>query len=303
MKSSRWITPAFAFWCCGTAVFQGAEPSAPSPLAEKIKIQEARVPQIEAVAAREREEVEQWYRSRRAVLVQEIARPEAARLSLPLRELWVQYADAYEGRFYAPASINAGFAASYQTALLGQAMIDEYLVSRMTDLLADPEFERKLTQLMDERLDVRPFNKAERVWERVPLLRLLGRGAQELLVVVRRVQIPLSIALRQLENQRDARLDAIMEQEKKLKEQVHGILEYLRQSESRPTQFGVVASVGYCPSSGYYCMIEGVDRVVGVGDRIGSVRVLRIDPQQVEFARNGTKWAQALGAPPQPFWE
>ena len=55
--------------------------------------------------------------------------------------------------------------------------------------------------------------------------------------------------LRQLDNQRKARLDAIMEWEKDLKEQVRGILEYLRQSESRPVRFGVVESVGYCPST------------------------------------------------------
>jgi len=113
----------------------------------------------------------------------------------------------------------------------------------------------------------------------------------------------LTRELGQLENQRNARWEAIMEWEKDLKEQVRGILEYLRQSESRPGQFGIVESVGYCPSSGYYCMIEGVDRVLGVGDRVGSVRVLKIDPEKVEFGNEGTTWAQALGASPQPFWE
>ncbi|MCX5644117.1 MAG: hypothetical protein NTZ17_05455 [Phycisphaerae bacterium] len=82
-----------------------------------------------------------------------------------------------------------------------------------------------------------------------------------------------------------------MEWENDLKEQVRGILEYLRQSESRPARFGVVESVGYCPSSGYYCTIEGVDKVLATGDRIGRIRVLKIDPEKVEFAKDGTTWA------------
>jgi len=94
-----------------------------------------------------------------------------------------------------------------------------------------------------------------------------------------------------------------MEWENDLKEQVRGILEYLRQSESRAVRLGVVESVGYCPSSGYYCMIEGVDQVLATGDRIGRIRVLKIGPERVEFAKDGTTWAQALGASAQPFWD
>ena len=88
-----------------------------------------------------------------------------------------------------------------------------------------------------------------------------------------------------------------------LKEQVRGILEYLRQSESRPPQFGVVESVGYCPDNGYFCMIEGVDRVLATGDRVGDVQVLKIDPQKVVFTRDGTTWEQKLGAPAEAFWQ
>ena len=221
--------------------------------------------------------------------MQEITRREAARLSLAQRELWVQYADLYLDRPYTPAYFNSGFV-SYRAALLGQAMIQEYLISEMADLLANQEFERKLVQIVEERLDV-------------PLSPLLRDRATELLNLMRQVRAELTRELGQLENQRNARWEAIMEWEKDLKEQVRGILEYLRQSESRPGQFGIVESVGYCPSSGYYCMIEGVDRVLGVGDRVGSVRVLKIDPEKVEFGNEGTTWAQALGASPQPFWE
>ncbi len=60
---------------------------------------------------------------------------------------------------------------------------------------------------------------------------------------------------------------------------------------------------GYCPADGYFCMVEGVDRVLGVGDRIGSVRILGIDSEKVEFAKDGVTWSQALGASPKPFWE
>ena len=181
-------------------------------------------------------------------------------------------------------------------ALLDQAMYEEYLISEMADLLANGEFEQKLEQVVEERLRVRTPYTSYGGWEPASYLPVLQRRAQELLIVVRRVRTQVAIELRQLDNQRQARLDAIMEWEENLKEQVRGILEYLRQSESRPVRLGVVESVGYCPSSGYYCTIEGVDKVLATGDRIGRIRVLKIGPEKVEFAKDGTTWAQAVGA-------
>ena len=289
MKRSEWIVPGVLLLSCRMAVCAAAGPSAQSQIAERIRIQEARLPQIEALAAQDRERAEQWYKVRQNAVVQEITRREAARLSLAQRELWLQYADLYLDRFYAPASFNAGFPSSARTALLGQAMVQEHLISEMANFLADRQFARKLEQVVEERLEV-------------PLLPLLCHRAEELLILVRRVHTELDVRLTQLGNQRNARLEAIMEWEKHLKEQVRGILEYLRQSESRPVRFGAVASVGYCVNSGYYCMVEGIDKVLEVGDTVGAVRVLKIDAEKVEFARDGTTWTQPLGAPPQPFW-
>ncbi len=68
-------------------------------------------------------------------------------------------------------------------------------------------------------------------------------------------------------------------------------------------QFGVVESVGYCPDGGYFCIIEGVDRPLGIGDTAGKVRIVKIDQEKVEFAKDGTTWTQQLGAPPQPNWD
>jgi hypothetical protein len=301
MKSSRWIVPAFVFWCCGTVALSEAGPSVSAQIAERIRIQEARVPQIEALAAREGDRVEQWFRARRDAMVQEITRREAARLSSAQRELWVQYADLYLDRSYAPAYFNIGFV-SYRMTLLGQAMVQEYLISEMANLLANGDFERKLVQIVGERLEVGPPSAMDRIGKPFPLLPLLRDRATELLVVVRRVRTQVALELTQLEYQRNARLDTIMKSEKDLKEQVRSILEYLRQSASRPAQYGLVQSVGYSPPGGYFCMIEGVDKVLGVGDRIGTVRVLKIDREKVEFAKDGATWAQALGASPQPFW-
>jgi hypothetical protein len=235
--------------------------------------------------------------------MQEVARGEAARLAPAQQEIWVQYADAYRGRPYGPAYFDLGFAPSYRTALLNAALTREYLISAMADLLADPDFERKLTQIVEERLPVGVSDATRGAWGSLGLLSLLQARAQELLIVVRRVQTQLAIEARQLENQRNARLEAIMEWERDLKEQVRGILEYLRQSESRQMRFGVVESVGCSPDGGCFCMIAGIDRLLGVGDKIGRVRVVKIDPEKVEFAKDGTTWVQSLGAPPQPFWD
>ncbi len=296
MKRSKWIVPGVLLLCWGMAVCAAAGPAAQSQSAERVKIQEARLPQIEALAAQNRERVEQWYKVRQNEVVQEITRREAARLSLAERGLWVQYADLYLDRFYAPAYFNAGFS-SYRAAVLGNAMIQEYLISEMANLLASREFVQKLEQIVEERSEERLERRSE-----VPLLPLLRDHAEELLILVRRVQTELALQLAQLGNQRNARLDTIMEWEKHLKEQVRGILEYLRQNESRPVRFGAVASVGHGVNSGYYCMIEGVDKVLEVGDTVEGVRVLKIDAEKVEFARDGTTWTQPLGAPPQPFW-
>jgi hypothetical protein len=290
MRKPDWIISGFSILFCGTVAFSAAGPAVRPDWAERIRIQEARLPQIEAVAAQDREQVEQWYKVRRAAVVQETARRAAARLTLAQRELWVQFADLYLEKLYAPAYFNSGFISSYEAAVLGNAMIQEYLLSEMADILVNGEFERKLVQIVEERWDV-------------PLLPLRRDRAAELLSLVRQVRAELTVELGHLGNQRNARLDAIMEWERDLKEQVRGILEYLRQSESRPVQFGVVESVGHCVNSGYFCMIEGVDRVLGMGDTIGKVRILKIDPEKVEFAKDGTTWAQPLGAPPQPFWD
>jgi hypothetical protein len=290
MRNSNRIIPGLLILLGGTVALSATGPSTASQMAERIRIQEARVPQIEAVAAEERARVEQWYKIRCAEVVQETTRREAARLSFAERELWVQFADLHLDRPYAPAYFNAGFVSSYRAALLGYAMVQEYLISEMADILVNREFERKLARIVEERLDV-------------PLLPRLRDRAAEFLALIRTVRAELTLELTRVENQRNARLDAIMKWEKDLKEQVRGISEYLRQSQSRPAQFGMVESVGYCVNSGYFCMIEGVDKVVGVGDRIGRVRVLKIDPEKVEFANNGTTWAQPLGAPPQPFWD
>jgi hypothetical protein len=302
MKSTGWIIPALVLLCCGTVAPAAAGPSTP-PSAESIKIQEARLPQIEAVAARDREQVQQWYQSRRAELVRQIARPEAAQLTSAQRSLWVQYAGLYSNRAYTVPYFNPGWGPSLQTAVLADAMIEEYLISEMADLLADGDFERKLERLVDERLAVGIPSVDDRSQIAFTEQALLQTRAQELLIIVRRVRTQIAIESTQLENQRNARLDAIMKWEEDLKGQVRDILNYLRQRESRPVQLGAVEAVGYCPTGGYYCMIEGVDRVLAVGDRVGDIRVLKIDAEKVEFAKDGTTWAQSLGAAPQAQWE
>jgi hypothetical protein len=302
MKRSMWIIAGIFLLSWGMAVGAESGPASQPQVAERIKIQEARVPQIEAFAAQDRQQAEQWYQTRRAAVVQDITRSEAARFTLAQRELWVGYAGHYLGRPYAAEYLSPTFITSTSVAVLDEAMYEEYLISQMADVLASGEFEQKLEQVIQERLEVRTPDGGYGVWQPPSYLPVLQRQAQELLIVVKRVRTQLAIEVTQLENQKNARLEAIMEWENRLKEQVRDILEYLRQSESRPVRFGAVASVGHCVDSGYYCMIEGVDKVLAVGDTVDGVRVVKIDPEKVEFAKDGTSWTQPLGAPPQPFW-
>jgi hypothetical protein len=278
--------------CVAGAVF-AEESASGEAFSERIAIQQARLPQIEETAAREREQTEQWYERRHGEIVREIARRGAAKLSSAQRALWTEFAKMQDGRPHAEGYFDAshfGFPSSYKTTLLRQAMIEEYFADEMGSLLLSDEFRQKLAQIADERREV-------------PLTPLLRRQARELLALVMRLRAELTMELRPLENARTARLEATMKWERDLKEQVRGILEHLRQREAREPDFGVVESIGYFPRSGYFCMVEGVDRVLETGDTIGRVQVLRIDPEKVEFVRDGARWAQQLGAPAQPYWQ
>ncbi len=302
MRCSDWILPGFSLLFCGTVAFSATGPAARPDIAERIKIQEARVPQIETLAAQDRDEIQQWYKARRTAIVQEITRREAARFSIAERDVWVQYADLYLGRPYPVAYFTQGFGVR-PLAQVVQGMREEFLISEMANLLVNEDFEQKLVQIVEERLKVWTPSVAYGNWQPPSFLPLLRRQAQELLRVIQNVRAQVTIELAQLDNQRKARLDAIMKWENDLKVQVRGILEYLRRSESRPVQFGVVESVGYCPDGGYFCLIEGVDRPLGIGDTVGKVRIVKIDQEKVEFAKDGTTWAQQLGAAPQPYWD
>lgn len=293
MRTPGRIVSEFLMVVCLTPAALATESAHRDAMSERIAIQEARLPVIEEVAAREQKETEQWYKRGRAELVQEIGREGAMRLGPARRSLWTEFAKMEAGGPYAEGYFDAshfGFPFSYETTLLRQAMIEEYFVDEMGSLLMSEGFAQRLAQIADERLAV-------------PLTPLLRREARSLLALVMRLRAELAMELRPLENARTARLEATMEWERDLKEQVRGILEYLRRQEAREPDFGVVESIGHCPRDGYYCTIEGVDRVLGIGDAVGRIRVVRIDSQKVEFARDGVTWVQQLGAPAQPYWK
>lgn len=293
MRALSLIVGIFSTVLCVAAAAFAEESANREAMSERIAIQEARLPQIEEAAARERDETERSYERSHADLVREIGREGAARLNSAQRSLWTEFARMEAGKPYPEGYFDAshlGFPFSYRTTLLRQAMVEEYFVEEMGSLLLSEDFERRLAQMADERLEV-------------PLTPLLRREARGLLALVMRLRAELAMELRPLENARTARLEATMEWERDLKEQVRGILEYLRQQEGREPDFGVVESIGHCPRGGYYCTIEGVDRVLGIGDTVDRVRVVRIDSRNVEFARDGVTWVQQLGAPAQPYWK
>ena len=319
MRASNGIRKGFAIALCFAGGLSAYASSGESMMAERIATQETRLGEIEASAAQETEQVEQWYTQRCAERTRTISRREAARIGYADRLRWVEFMKMHRGQSHPDAYFDAssyGFVISPSVHRLRLAMEQEYLLTEMADLLVSDDFFEKLTQIVEERWDtplptlrsegrlvpsLLPLLSKER-WD-ASLLPLLREEARRLLDVVVPVRRELTAELRHLENARRARLDATMEWERDLKEQVHGILEYLRQSESRQAQVGVVESIGYCPQSGYFCMVEGVDRVLGMGDTIGGIRVLSINREKVEFAKNGTTWAQQLGAPPEPHWQ
>jgi hypothetical protein len=117
------------------------------------------------------------------------------------------------------------------------------------------------------------------------------------------INLELTMDLQRLERNKTTRLDEIAKEEKDLQEKVRTILDYLRQSEQRKPQLGVVEAVGHSPQTGYYCVIEGIDRPLQPGDAVRGIRIVTVDAGKVEFAKNGTTWTQGLGAPAQPQWD
>lgn len=285
MKTSRWLIPTLsALFLTVTAL------AADVNLAERIRIQEERLPPIAQMAHQEREQVERWYARQRARTRQEEARERAAQLSLAQRTLWTEFAKMHQDRPYATGYFDAaqyGFPVSYEAAVLRYTMTEEYFVSEMASLLVDKNFRAKLVQIVDE-----PWQSA-----------LLQREARRLLDLMDTLDVELMMDLRQLENHRTEQLNAVAQREKELQEQVRTILDYLKRIEQRQPQLGVVESVGYSPQNGYFCTIEGVDKVLQPGDTAQGIQVVSIDPQKVTFAKNEITWTQGLGAPAQPHWE
>lgn len=294
MRASNWILSGFSLVLCAAGALSAAGSSRKAAIPERIAVQQARLAEIENAAKLERAKIEQRYEQRRAEVTQSLSLKEAARLSYPYRIRWVEFAKMHKGLAYAEGyfetpSYVVPAGRSDRPARLRRAMDQEYFITEMARLLASEEFQDKLTQIVNERWDA-------------PLLPLLREEAQKLLVLVTRVRRELTMELRQLEDQRTASLEATMEWERNLQEQVRGILDYLRESEPKETQRGVVESIGYSPQSGYFCMIEGIDQVLGADDRVGDVRILGIDPEKVTFTKDDVTWAQQLGAPAPSHW-
>lgn len=290
MKASNWMVAGLFVLSCAAAASSEETTSTDLAVSERIRIQEQRLPEIERIAAQEREQIEQWYATRPTALAQEKARWAAAHLSLPLRTLWTEFAKMHRGQPYAEGYFDAadyGFPISFDAAVLRYTMEEEYFVSEMANLLLSEDFRQKLTQIANE------------YWQ-IPLLR---DEAARLLTWMEHVHVELTMELGQLEKQRDVELDAVSQWEQDLQEQVRGILEYLKESEGRKTEPGVVEAIGYGPQGGYFCTVEGVEEILRPGDMARGVRVVSIDPEKVEFAKNGTTWTQGLGGPPQPHWD
>ncbi len=294
MRKPIGVWGGFGLILCAAAVLSAESSSSGPAVSERIAAQETRLIEIEETAAQERAKIEREYEQQRAELTQGLARAAAARIGYSYRIRWVEFARMHRGLPYAqgyfewPSYVVP--AGRYdRPAHLRQAMEQEYFITEMARLLASAEFREKLTHVVEERLEV-------------PLLPLLREEAKGLLALALRVQGELAMELRQLEDQRAARREATLAWERNLKEQVRDILDYLREGESNEERRGVVASIGRAPQCGYFCMIEGGDRVLEVGDRIGEIRILSIDPEKVTFVRDGATWTQFLGAPAASPW-
>jgi len=298
MRISSFTITALCILFCGTVGLCNTQ-AADSSLQQRIQIQEQRLAEIDQAAASKMEQVEAWYADQRIALAQEIqqiARLAAIRLDPDARFLWVEFANIYRAKplpdvyFVPEVRFNANnylFTGNWETAILRNSMLDEYLVSETADLLLSEDFAIKLATIEDEG------------WQ-APGLR---DEARQLLRLTKQVRARARAACDHLEYRKSLQIDGIAQWERELKQQVTEVLEFLRRTGTSDIAVGTVLAVGCSAENEWVAEIEGEEGNLRSGDTVRGVKIVSINTESVQFAKNGTTWSQEIGAPASAHWD
>ncbi len=105
--------------------------------------------------------------------------------------------------------------------------------------------------------------------------------------------------LRKLERRRDISLTELAKWEKFQRENISQIIRSIGNS-SEKSNFGVIQVIGY-EKEKPFIMIN--DNIVYQEHSIDNVKIVRIEPEKVEFKKKGISWIQNIGAPANDYWK
>jgi hypothetical protein len=298
---------------------------------QRLKIQHDRLKDIQELVVKERKTIENWYAFHLAEL-RRLAERKAKQLIVSERMLWTEfikmnngtphtdtyfkmndqitYANSYfskvaqtykhvkkSGELPKQEGINlfdastvrwgTSFAVvprSYTRAFeLRDALMDSYFLSTAANLLLDHEFCKLLTDLSNGSA----YN---------PQNLLIRSEARKLLHLVNEFNTKLT----NLQNRRNTKLAALEQWENDMRADVFRIISEIKTKPKTP-ELGVISVIS-CEEKDAVCMIDGVDGILKAGNTIGNIKIVKIQKGQVEFAKSGHRWVQAVGQPANPAW-
>ena len=278
-----WLTPS-------QAEEKNIEPVESTP--HQLKIQEERLVHIEEQAVIERQQIEAWY-ERQLSELRQLAERKVKQLKPDNRALWTEFIkmheqtplfDTYFKKNDQILATTLMFIRSIETFDLRAALADSYFLSTTANLLLDPNFRKRLADLADGSA----YN---------PQSLLVRKEARKLLYVVDDFQSKLAA----LQVRRAAKLTAVEQREQQRRADILRVMQDIKAAPRRVNE-GIVSAIAYRPNSPV-CMINGIDKILQEGDSIGNIEIVKIQPDQVEFAKGSQKWTQHVGKPANDAWK
>ena len=255
-------------------------------ITQQLSIQQQRLKNIEEQASTQRRQIEDWYVSSLKDLRQTAERM-AKRWRPEIRALWTEFMKMHKqtplfDAYYKQWTVV--FATDPQSSDLRTAQVESYFLSAFADLLLDKRFCDLLTDIADGG----PYN---------PYSFQIRIQARRLLRCVNDLGLEKAV----LQDQRAAKLAAVDQWEQDCKANVLQVMSEIKAAAARVS----VGVVGAIVSSGQsqLCMVDGFDKIIREGDSVGDVKIVKIYPDAVEFAKAGQTWTQEVGKPANAAWK
>ena len=259
--------------------------AAENQIEQRLQTQQDRLTNIEEQASIKRQQIEDWY-SRQLIEIRQLAERQAKKFKLDDRALWTEYAmneervPRFDSYFNESTTKFSRDAKSYKLYI---ALADSYFLGTTADLLMDKNFRQLLINLSNGSA----YN---------PQNLLIRSRARKLLYFADEFESKLS----NLQDRKAAKLAATEKWRQDLRANVLRVMNEIK-TEPEKVSPGVVSAVCYNGDNSI-CMISGFDRILRTGDSIGNIEIVKISPEQVEFASGSQKWTQEVGKPANPAW-